>query len=86
MSKSLPEACHNDLLNRFVLFRTGNEAEVGAGIKASGVPREEIFLVTKLDNIDHKEVPEALEASLKKLDTPYIDLCTSVNRKREIRH
>lgn len=26
----------------------GNEAEVGEGIKASGVPREEIWLTTKL--------------------------------------
>ena len=26
----------------------GNEAEVGAGIKASGVPREEIWITTKL--------------------------------------
>ena len=27
-----------------------NEAEVGRGIKNSGVPREEIWLTTKLDN------------------------------------
>ncbi|KAH8087158.1 Aldo/keto reductase [Cristinia sonorae] len=52
----------------------GNESEVGAGIKASGVPREEIFLVTKLTNSDHKNVPQALENSLKALDTPYLDL------------
>ena len=30
---------------------TGNEKEVGLGIKASGLPREEIFLTTKLNNI-----------------------------------
>jgi glycerol 2-dehydrogenase (NADP+) len=29
----------------------GNEAEVGLGIKNSGVPREEIWLTTKLDNV-----------------------------------
>jgi len=51
-----------------------NEKEVGQGIKASGVPREEIFLTTKLDNAAHKRVPEALEESLQKLDTPYLDL------------
>jgi glycerol 2-dehydrogenase (NADP+) len=28
----------------------GNEAEVGRGIKNSGVPREEIWITTKLDN------------------------------------
>ena len=54
----------------------GNEKEVGNGIKASGVPREEIFLTTKLNNIDHSNPAEALEQSLKHLDTPYLDLCT----------
>lgn len=53
----------------------GNEKEVGEGIKASGVPRDEIFLVTKLNNIDHKNAQEALEYSLAALDTPYLDLC-----------
>jgi len=51
-----------------------NEAEVGQGIKASGVPREEIFLTTKLDNPDHGSPAEALESSLKKLGTSYLDL------------
>jgi len=53
----------------------GNEAEVGAGIQASGVPRESFFLVTKLNNNDHKKVEEALEYSLKQLKTDYLDLC-----------
>jgi len=52
----------------------GNEAEVGKGIKDSGVPREEIFLTTKLDNPAHGNEEAALFDSLKKLDTPYIDL------------
>lgn len=56
----------------------GNEAEVGVGIRASGVPRNEIFLTTKLDNPDHLRVPEALEDSLKKLGTEYLDLCELV--------
>ncbi|KAK7462897.1 hypothetical protein VKT23_007475 [Stygiomarasmius scandens] len=51
-----------------------NEAEVGKGIKASGVPREEIFLTTKLNNPDMGHPKEALEYSLKQLDTPYLDL------------
>ncbi|OCH85731.1 Aldo/keto reductase [Obba rivulosa] len=51
-----------------------NEREVGHGIKASGVPREEIFLTTKLDNPDQRNPEAALEASLKALDTPYLDL------------
>lgn len=52
----------------------GNEEEVGQGIKDSGVPREEIFVTTKLWNNDHKDVPGALATSLKKLGLDYIDL------------
>jgi len=52
----------------------GNEAEVGKGIKASGVPRSEIWLTTKLDNPWHKRVQEGIESSLKSLDTDYVDL------------
>lgn len=51
-----------------------NEEGVGKGIKASGVPREEIFLTTKLDNVDHRNVQQAFEASLARLDVGYIDL------------
>ncbi|KAF4995462.1 hypothetical protein FDECE_12785 [Fusarium decemcellulare] len=53
-----------------------NEAEVGAGIKASGVPREDIFLTSKLWNTHHKasDVEEALDQSLKDLQTDYVDL------------
>jgi glycerol 2-dehydrogenase (NADP+) len=54
--------------------RLGNEKEVGQGIKASGVPRSEIFLTTKLDNIDHADVPGALNKSLGLLGTDYVDL------------
>jgi diketogulonate reductase-like aldo/keto reductase len=38
----------------------GNEAEVGRGIKNSGVPREEIWLTTKLDNTWRKYSVPAL--------------------------
>lgn len=54
----------------------GNEAAVGEAIKESGIPREEIFVTTKLWNNDirsHKE-REALEESLKKLQLDYVDL------------
>ncbi|EJC97774.1 Aldo/keto reductase [Fomitiporia mediterranea MF3/22] len=52
----------------------GNEEEVGKGIKMSGIPREELFLTTKLDNPDHRNVEAALLSSLQKLNTPYLDL------------
>jgi len=52
----------------------GNEAEVGQGIKDSGVPREEIWVTTKLDNPWHKRVEEGITSSLKDLGTDYVDL------------
>ncbi|KAF2735442.1 Aldo/keto reductase [Polyplosphaeria fusca] len=52
----------------------GNENEVGQGIKDSGVPREEIWITTKLDNPWHKRVEEGIESSLKSLGVDYVDL------------
>lgn len=54
----------------------GNEAEVGEGIKASGVDRKAIFVTGKLWNTDHKpeDVESALDTSLKDLQTNYLDL------------
>lgn len=53
-----------------------NEAEVGKGLKASGVAREDVFLTTKLwmDEFASDRVPEAAEASLRALGTDYVDL------------
>lgn len=54
----------------------GTEPAVGAAIKKSGVPRDQIFLVTKLWNNSHnpEDVEPALDASLKDLGTDYVDL------------
>ncbi|RAL06957.1 aldo/keto reductase [Aspergillus homomorphus CBS 101889] len=54
----------------------GNEQEVGDGIKASGVPREKIFLTSKLWNTQHQpeHVEAALNRSLADLQTDYLDL------------
>jgi 2,5-diketo-D-gluconate reductase A len=53
-----------------------NEEQVGAAITASGVPREELFITTKLGNPDHKsgEVDAAFALSLEKLGLDYVDL------------
>lgn len=53
-----------------------NEVEVGQGIIESGVPREEIFLTTKIwhDKLDPAGVRNSFEKSLKKLQTEYTDL------------
>lgn len=61
----------------------GNEREVGEGIKNSGVPREEIFLTTKLNNTDHRKPLEALKYSLQQLETPYLDLCEHVSKRAD---
>ncbi|OJJ56218.1 hypothetical protein ASPSYDRAFT_157669 [Aspergillus sydowii CBS 593.65] len=52
----------------------GNEKEVGEGIRASGVPRDQIWVTTKLDNHWHHRVREGLDASLNALGLDYVDL------------
>lgn len=54
----------------------GNEAAVGEGMRASGVKREEIFLTTKVwqDALRAKDFQRSVEASLKELKLPYVDL------------
>jgi hypothetical protein len=52
----------------------GNEKEVGEGIRASGVAREDIWVTTKLDNPWHHRVVEGFAKSLSDLDIGYIDL------------
>ncbi len=54
----------------------GNEEEVGKAIKDSHLPREAFFITTKLDSKikTYKGTIEALETSLNRLDTDYVDL------------
>lgn len=49
---------------------------MGAAIRKSGIPRDQIFLTTKLWNNSHHpdDVEVALDASLKRLGTDYLDL------------
>lgn len=56
--------------------RYANEAGVGAGIKAANVPREELFITTKLWNTDQgaDKAAAAFEASLQRLGLDYVDL------------
>ncbi|SEH86631.1 Aldo/keto reductase [Mycolicibacterium rutilum] len=54
----------------------GNEEAVGRAIKASGVPREEIFVTTKLATPDlgFQSSQDACRASLERLGLDYVDL------------
>lgn len=54
----------------------GTEAAVGAGIKKAGVPRDQLFITTKLWNHKHKpeSVEGSLDESLQQLGVDYVDL------------
>jgi diketogulonate reductase-like aldo/keto reductase len=54
----------------------GNEAAVGAAVNESGIPREQLFVTTKLWNSDHgyDKALRALDTSLKRLHLDYVDL------------
>lgn len=51
-----------------------NENSVGAGIRQSGVPREEVFVTTKLYPNQYGQAAEAIDEALNKLGVEYIDL------------
>lgn len=54
----------------------GNEEAVGKAIKASGVPRDELFITTKLwiSDFSYEAAKDAFNESLRKLDLDYVDL------------
>lgn len=66
------------LKNGYSLIDTANaymnEKAVGRGMKQSGVPREKIYLSTKLWPSVYADAQQAIEDTLKRLDTDYIDL------------
>ncbi len=78
--KDVDRAIHSALEIGYRLIDTAaayyNEKEIGEAIKSGSIPREEIFITTKLDNSDHgyKQALKAFETSLKKLDMDYVDL------------
>ena len=53
-----------------------NEAEVGEGIRASGLDRGDVFVTSKLSNASHRpaEAREAFEQTLLRLGSDYVDL------------
>jgi len=74
------ETVYNALVEGYCLIDTAavyeNEDAVGRAIKRSGVPREEIFVTTKLwiQDAGYESAKKAFETSLKKLQLDYLDL------------
>lgn len=77
---SITERCVKDALT--VGYRSidtaqcyGNERAVGNAVRNSGIPRDEIFITTKLwGGRGYKDTTASIDHSLKALDLDYIDL------------
>ncbi len=54
----------------------GNEEEVGRAVRSSGLPREQVFLATKVwkTEMGFRSTQQAIDDSLRRLGTDYIDL------------
>jgi 2,5-diketo-D-gluconate reductase A len=52
----------------------GNEAGVGRVLATTDVPRDDIFVTTKVWNDDHRRVPAAFDASMRRLGIDTLDL------------
>lgn len=54
----------------------GNERGVGEGIRVVDIPREEIFVTTKVwyENLHYSDLIDSLKSSLKRLKLDYVDL------------
>lgn len=60
------------MANRVPVY--GNEEELGAAIKDGGVPREQLYITTKLPALEKTNTQEHFDASLKKLGVDRVDL------------
>jgi 2,5-diketo-D-gluconate reductase A len=62
------------LIDTAMIYR--NEASVGAGIKQSGIKREELFITSKLWKADmgYEQAKKGFQTSINKLGTDYLDL------------
>ena len=54
----------------------GNEREVGEGFRASGVPREDVFITTKVwfNRLAPGDLERSVDESLERLKLPWVDL------------
>ena len=60
----------------------GNEEAVGSAVQRCGVPRDELFLTTKvwISNAGYEAAKDSIDRSLQKLRTDYIDLLLFTSR------
>ena len=76
--KDAEDAVYNAFTNGYTLVDTANaymnEKAVGRGIRKAGVKREDIYISTKLWPSIYGNAAEAIDATLKRLGTDYIDL------------
>ncbi len=72
--KSVTSALQSGVRLIDTAYMYSNEEEVGRAIRESGVPREEIFVITKLYPNQFSDPEAAIEQALKKLDIGYIDM------------
>jgi len=74
IEKMVTDAIKNGYRHLDTAVGYSNEELVGKAIRESGIPRNEIYLTTKLPSKHHHCVRESFEESLKKLNCEYIDL------------
>ena len=78
--QALTDSVHNALELGYRAFDTAqiydNEADLGAAISSGAVPREQLFLTTKIwiSNFHHDDLLASLRESLRKLRTDHVDL------------
>lgn len=76
------DECYNSITNALntgvrlidTAYMYNNEEEIGRAIKNSNIPREEIFVITKIYPTQFKNPQSAIEMALEKLDIGYIDM------------
>ena len=71
---SIRSALDSDVRLIDTAYMYNNEEEVGRAIRDSNVPREEIFVITKIYPTQYDNPEQAIEMALEKLDIGYIDM------------
>ncbi len=72
--ESVTAALNSDVRLIDTAYMYHNEESVGEAVRNSGIPREEIFVITKLYPNQFSDAEAAIEEALVKLDIDYIDM------------